>query len=93
MQRSLWTLLDVVAILGSAGGAAAALLGIGPLTYALALPMALPVLSILAGISREGLEQQVRLHGEQACWKDTDGHFNTCHLLWCCGHTCHILWS
>lgn len=59
-KRSLWAFIDVVAIFGSVGGAVAALLGIGPTSYVLALPMVLPLLSLVAALNREGLIAEVR---------------------------------
>ena len=59
-KRSLWAFIDVVAIFGSVGGAVAALLGIGPTSYVLALPMVLPLLSLVAALNREGLIAEVQ---------------------------------
>ena len=53
--RRIWTAIDVVALLGSAGGALAALLGAVPAAYALALPLVLPVVSLVAALQREEL--------------------------------------
>jgi hypothetical protein len=59
-RRGFWTFIDVFAILGSVGGAVAALLGIGTTAYVLALPMCLPVVSLIAALNREGLIAEVR---------------------------------
>ncbi len=60
LARTVWTIIDVAAIFGSVGGAMAALLGIGPASYVLALPMILPVVSLVAALNREGLLAEVR---------------------------------
>ncbi|GAX74132.1 hypothetical protein CEUSTIGMA_g1581.t1 [Chlamydomonas eustigma] len=54
-RRSLWTFIDVIAIFGSVCGAVLALLGVGVTAYVLALPMVLPVVSLIAALNREGL--------------------------------------
>jgi hypothetical protein len=58
--RSLWTVIDVVSLLGSVAGALAALLGWVSPTYALALPLVLPVVSLIAAMQREDLSKEVR---------------------------------
>lgn len=58
--RGFWTFVDVVAILGSVGGALAALLGVVSASYVLPLPVVLPVVSLIAAMQREGLISQVR---------------------------------
>lgn len=60
--RSFWAFVDVVAIFGAVGGAVAALLGIGTTMYVLALPMVLPIVSLIAALNREGLIAEVRQH-------------------------------
>lgn len=57
-QKSLWTAIDIIAIFGSVGGAVAALMGVGT-AYVLALPIVLPVVSLIAALSREGLIVEV----------------------------------
>lgn len=59
-KAGLWTFVDVVAILGSVGGALAALLGVVNVTYALSLPLVLPIVSLIAALQREGLISQVQ---------------------------------
>lgn len=59
LKRSLWTAVDVVALLGSVGGALAALLGVVSPTYALILPLVLPVVSLIAALQREDLTNEV----------------------------------
>jgi hypothetical protein len=54
-----WTFVDVVAILGSVGGALAALLGVASASYVLPLPIVLPVVSLVAAMQREGLSSRV----------------------------------
>jgi hypothetical protein len=61
LKRSVWTFIDVVAILGSVGGALAALLGWASMSYALFLPLVLPVVSLVAALKREGLIAEVRV--------------------------------
>lgn len=58
-EKSLWTLIEVLAVFGSAAGAIAALLGVGPLTWALGAPIALPLLSLMATLSRQTLLREV----------------------------------
>lgn len=58
-KKGFWTFIGTVAILGSIGGALAALLGWFSSTYALALPLILPVISLLASLQREGLIAEV----------------------------------
>ena len=48
-----------MAILGSAGGALATLLGWTTVSYALVLPLVLPLVSLLAAMQREGLIAEV----------------------------------
>lgn len=60
VKRSLWTVIDVLSLLGSVAGALAALLGWLSPTYALALPLVLPVVSLIAALQREDLQQEVR---------------------------------
>ncbi|KAL6756181.1 hypothetical protein V8C86DRAFT_2654592, partial [Haematococcus lacustris] len=55
IARGFWTFTGVLAILGSVGGALAALLGWFTTSYALALPLVLPVVSLIASLQREGL--------------------------------------
>lgn len=55
----MWTAIDVAAMLGSVGGAAAALLGALSPSYALVLPLVLPVVSLVAALQREDLLTQV----------------------------------
>ena len=54
-----WTFVDVVAILGSVGGALAALTGVVSAAYVLPLPVVLPIVSLIAAMQREGLSSQV----------------------------------
>lgn len=61
LKRSLWTAVDVFALLGSVGGALAALLGVMSPTYALTLPLVLPVVSLIAALQREDLTNEVCL--------------------------------
>jgi hypothetical protein len=61
LKRSIWTAVDVIALLGSVGGALAALLGLVAPTYALVLPLVLPVVSLIAALQREDLSNEVRL--------------------------------
>jgi hypothetical protein len=61
-RRSLWTFIDVIAIFGSVCGAVLALLGVGVTAYVLALPMVLPVVSLIAALNREGLIVEVMLY-------------------------------
>jgi hypothetical protein len=60
IKRSWWTVIDVLSLLGSVTGALAALLGWLSPTYALALPLVLPVVSLIAALQREDLQQEVR---------------------------------
>ncbi len=60
-RKGFWTFIDVVAILGSVGGALAAILNLFSGTYVLFLPLILPVISLLAALQREGLIAEVRL--------------------------------
>ena len=46
-------------MLGSVGGALAALLGWAGASYALVLPLVLPVVSLIAALQREGLIAEV----------------------------------
>ncbi|GFR52203.1 hypothetical protein Agub_g14743, partial [Astrephomene gubernaculifera] len=55
LKKRFWTVLDVVAIFGSVGGALAAILNLFPGTYMLFLPLVLPVVSLLSALQREGL--------------------------------------
>jgi hypothetical protein len=64
--RSAWAFVDVLAIFGSVGGAVCALLGIGTTAYVLALPMVLPVVSLIAALSREGLIAEVGVQTSHA---------------------------
>lgn len=73
-QKSFWTFIDVVAILGSVGGALAALLGVVSTTYALSLPLVLPVVSLIAALQREGLISEVSVFPEPV---------HMCHQLAC----------
>lgn len=59
-KRSIWTAIDVAALLGAVGGALAALLGVVSPTYALVLPLVLPVVSLIAALQREDLTKEVR---------------------------------
>lgn len=59
LKRSIWTAVDVAALLGSVGGALAALLGVVSPTYALTLPLVLPVVSLIAALQREDLSNEV----------------------------------
>lgn len=59
-KKSVWTFIDVVAILGSVGGALAALLNFATASYVLCLPLVLPVVSLVAALQREGLTAEVR---------------------------------
>lgn len=59
-RRSIWTVIDVAALLGAVGGALAALLGVVSPTYALVLPLVLPVVSLIAALQREDLTKEVR---------------------------------
>jgi len=59
-RRSIWTAIDVAALLGAVGGALAALLGVVSPTYALVLPLVLPVVSLVAALQREDLTKEVR---------------------------------
>jgi len=59
-QRSFWTAVDVLAILASVGGALSALLGLFSTTYALSLPLVLPIVSLIAALQREGLIAEAR---------------------------------
>lgn len=61
LKRSIWTAVDVVALLGSVGGALAALLGVVSPTYALTLPLVLPVVSLIAALQREDLTNEVNV--------------------------------
>ncbi|KAG2443420.1 hypothetical protein HXX76_001778 [Chlamydomonas incerta] len=54
-KKRFWTFIDVVAILGSVGGALAAILNLFSGTYVLFLPLVLPVVSLLSALQREGL--------------------------------------
>ncbi|GLC43027.1 hypothetical protein PLESTM_001414800 [Pleodorina starrii] len=54
-KKGFWTFVDVVAILGSVGGALAAILNLFSGTYVLFLPLVLPVVSLLSALQREGL--------------------------------------
>lgn len=58
-RRSIWTAIDVAALLGAVGGALAALLGVVSPTYALVLPLVLPVVSLVAALQREDLTKEV----------------------------------
>uniref|UniRef100_A0A383VRZ9 Uncharacterized protein n=1 Tax=Tetradesmus obliquus TaxID=3088 RepID=A0A383VRZ9_TETOB len=58
LKRSVWTAVDVIALLGSVGGALAALLGLVAPTYALVLPLVLPVVSLIAALQREDLSNE-----------------------------------
>ncbi len=58
--KSFWTFTGIFAMLGSVGGALAALLGYWSSSYALALPLLLPILSLIASLQREGLISEVR---------------------------------
>lgn len=58
-KKGFWTFLGALAILGSIGGAVAALMGWVSSTYALALPMVLPIISLVASLKREGLIAEV----------------------------------
>ncbi len=60
LRRSIWTAIDVAALLGSVAGALAALLGIVSPTYALVLPLVLPIVSLVAALQREDLMSEVR---------------------------------
>ncbi|GLI71314.1 hypothetical protein VaNZ11_016472 [Volvox africanus] len=55
LKKGFWTFVDVVAILGSVGGALAAILNLFSGTYVLFLPLVLPVISLLSALQREGL--------------------------------------
>lgn len=59
-RRALWTCIDVVAIVGSVGGALASMLNLVSSNYVLLLPLCLPALSLLAAMQREGLIAEVR---------------------------------
>lgn len=61
IKRSIWTAVDVLALLGAVGGALAALLGVVSPTYALTLPLVLPVVSLIAALQREDLTHEVGL--------------------------------
>jgi hypothetical protein len=67
LKRSVWTAVDVIALLGSVGGALAALLGLVAPTYALVLPLVLPVVSLIAALQREDLSNEVRPVKQQDC--------------------------
>ncbi|EFJ48920.1 hypothetical protein VOLCADRAFT_90230 [Volvox carteri f. nagariensis] len=54
-KKGFWTFVDVIAILGSVGGALAAILNLISGTYVLFLPLVLPVVSLLSALQREGL--------------------------------------
>jgi hypothetical protein len=59
-----WTAVDVLAILGSIGGALAAILNLfSGATYVLFLPLVLPVVSLVAALQREGLIAEVGPEG------------------------------
>ena len=75
-RRSIWTAIDVAALLGSVGGALAALLGVVSPTYALALPLVLPVVSLIAALQREDVSTEVshpRIPPRQAACTITHG--------------------
>ena len=58
--RQVWTVVDVLSIFGSVGGALSVLLGIFSASYALALPIVLPVVSLIAALERESLLREVK---------------------------------
>ncbi len=58
--KTFWTFTGIIAMLGSVGGALAALTGYFSASYALALPLVLPVVSLIASLQREGLISEVR---------------------------------
>eukprot|EP00878_Enallax_costatus_P045619 GHUV01055047.1.p1 GENE.GHUV01055047.1~~GHUV01055047.1.p1 ORF type:complete len:209 (+),score=49.99 GHUV01055047.1:265-891(+) len=58
LKRSVWTAIDVFALLGSVGGALAALLGVVSPTFALTLPLILPVVSLIAALQREDMTNE-----------------------------------
>lgn len=60
--KGFWTFVDVLAIIGSVGGALATLLGLVPAayaTYALSLPLVLPIISLVAALQRESVIAEV----------------------------------
>ena len=67
---SIWTAIDVAALLGAVGGALAALLGVVSPTYALVLPLVLPVVSLVAALQREDLTKEV----SRVCGSITNNH-------------------
>ena len=58
-KKGFWTFVDVIAILGSVGGALAAILNLFSGTAVLFLPLVLPVISLVAALQREGLIAEV----------------------------------
>lgn len=58
-KKGFWTFVDVAAILGSVGGALAAILNLFSGTPILFLPLVLPVISLVAALQREGLIAEV----------------------------------
>jgi hypothetical protein len=58
-RKRFWTFVDVVAILGSVGGALAAILNLVTGTAVLYLPLILPVVSLLASLQRESVISEV----------------------------------
>ena len=59
LLHGFWTFVDVVAILGSVGGAMAALLGLASASMVLPLPIVLPMVSLVAAMQRESLARKV----------------------------------
>lgn len=71
-----WTFTGFIAILGSIGGALAALMGWFQTSYALALPLVLPIVFLFSALQREGLIAEVSInpqHDRLACsWAAVD---------------------
>lgn len=81
-RKTLWTLVDVIAIVGSVGGALAAMLNLFASSYpVLLLPLCLPALSLLAALQREGLIAEVRcvLDHTARRWTDHGGYIAPSH--------------
>lgn len=62
--RGFWSFINVVSLFGCVGGALATLLGLVPAayaTYAMCLPLVLPIVSLAATMARERVVSEVRV--------------------------------